>query len=208
MRLTVLARRVPHYYTKVSVGSPASRRMFHVYTDFLTYNSAWFEKTLKSAVYGAERGVILLPDIAPEVFGSFVSYIYTGGIAETIEADRTKEGNANGELDKPSFQHLIKVWTAAEFLETPGLQELMMDKIRSKTQRLEQAPGHLIDNIYKNTSVNSPLRTLMVEMTTSCGGIQNREHAEILPKEFLIDLAMFCIGRYATQGPSIADQNI
>ncbi|KUJ22610.1 uncharacterized protein LY89DRAFT_728732 [Mollisia scopiformis] len=87
---------------------------------------------------------------------------------------------------------LVQLWVLAQFLIMPKLQDWIMDGITAASFYKAAAPTNTFPWVYDNTEVGSPLRKVMVLLSSAyLHSAPFRENSQHYPHEMLVDLLMY-----------------
>ena len=82
---------------------------------------------------------------------------YPGFYAQILDT-RQPQDCLGGDTKKDEDLALVQLWILADQLIIPELQNLVIDKINEISDVTRKVPTALLDYVYANTSVKSPLR--------------------------------------------------
>ena len=124
-----------------------------------------------------------MPEEDPAAFQRFQLWLYTGTLIE-ISAH---------EEDRPAWKTIISIYTLAERLGIPALQNDVIDTLIDLRYKRKETAILCADQIYSETMETSPLRRLLVRMITESGIDLSdphwiTRHLHRYPMEFLRDM--------------------
>lgn len=166
-----------------------------------------------SSVWRESRGrTIELKDDKPDTFEIYQHWLYSGTVSTRDDS---------GEPDDPEYLQLAEAYVLGDKLGDGDFKDVIIDAILHKSRlkvsggaffRRFSFPGaQIIQYIYDNTPKSSEARNLLVYFWAENGNGQwfNDETQELLPKEFLMDLAVELFERQArgTLATSMAESN-
>ena len=97
---------------------------------------------------------LVLDEIEPHTFDRILAYLYSRNML--------KDGEKYGQI---SWDLLIDLYLAAEYLAVPGLQNQAIDALTTKVDATEKGilPSNFLPTIFKHTISTSPLRRLAID---------------------------------------------
>lgn len=165
------------------VGTGANRQTFYVYRDLLSFYSGYFKAALNGSFAEANTGIIRLATEEPAVFTGFVKWLYT----HKHRADKITDAN-----DTEYYMSIVKLWIFADRRDVPLLMNEMVDLFQQSMVASWILPSGTIKEIYNNTTQESALRRMVVDMHASLSGCGTRAHipynSKFYTQNFLIDL--------------------
>ncbi|KAL8787675.1 MAG: hypothetical protein Q9213_002106 [Squamulea squamosa] len=158
----------------VTVVAGAAETPFHIHRGLLMSKSAFFDAALTGSWKEATEGKIRLIDDDPEIFSSYVLWIY----------NQDWKSSRNGE--ELCFDACCHLYVLADKLGSEALENSAIDQLCQYAAR--DAPGWMpktVRYVYDTTSPGSPLRRLMADFLAW----------EMNLSEFkgLVDLAPACL---------------
>jgi hypothetical protein len=167
----------------IKVGTGSDQQSFHVHRELLSFYSQYFRAAFNGDFAEAESGVVELETEDPAVFASFVAWLYT----RKIRTDQIDTKNST-----EYFLSIVKLWIFADRRQIPLLMNEMIDTLQQVALEVKLLPTSSFQEVYKNTSDNSLLRRMLVDMSQRLGSETLAEcmtrHPENFPKDYLFDM--------------------
>jgi hypothetical protein len=140
---------------------------YHVPERFLTEKSEFFQAACRNEGKEAKSRLIKLPDVEPEIFNSYLFWVYRDTLLIRNEW-------AFGEGDWEDVAHavqssLVKLWILADRLADARLRNALMDEMVTATGRLELAsefvlfPPEVTVLAWSATTASRSLRQLILD---------------------------------------------
>lgn len=101
-----------------------------------------------------------------------------------------KEDKAKMRLKLEEDLDLPRLWVLADKLLIPRLQNLVVDKMEEIRVRRNVVATNVIKLVYDTTSIDSPLRQLLVDQCVDLSGDWIIRNPERFPKAMLLDLVV------------------
>ncbi|GAB7327594.1 hypothetical protein MBLNU13_g11445t1 [Cladosporium sp. NU13] len=131
----------------------------------------------------ANTGIIHLETEEPAVFGGFVKWLYT----HKPHTDKFTKANY-----RESYMSIVKLWIFADRRKIPLLMNEMIDSLHQSMVELWLLPSDFIRETYDNTTEESALHRMLVDMYASVAGSNlssdMKHDPEVYPQNFLIDM--------------------
>jgi hypothetical protein len=184
--------------------------------EFACYYSPVLNAAFKGPFIEGQTQTYNLEDIDTTAFRMLVHWLYTQNLDLTLE--ELEKPPAMGDTVTPTNQpspkylaeeedqipesvsahelHLVQLWVIADRLLIPALQNAAIETlVRFWGVNDERIHGFgWIDYAYEHTQPLSPLRRLAVDtfayVTEGYAWLKFKDNAHLLPKEFLVDLAV------------------
>ena len=125
--------------------------------NLLTLQSSYLQRAYVES-NGTATTVIESPKVQPELFDSFVQWLYKGDLCKPL---KVQDENKNSESE------LTSRWALGEFLGAPGFQNYIMDKILKGCEEVKPLckwPSfHQASFVYNATTNGSALRKLVAD---------------------------------------------
>ncbi|KAL8765933.1 MAG: hypothetical protein Q9209_007130 [Squamulea sp. 1 TL-2023] len=137
----------------VTIFVGAAETPFSIHQGLLMSKSAFFNAALTGSWKEATESKIRLIDDDPEIFSSYVLWIYN------------QDWNTSRNGEELSFDACCRLYVLANKLESEALQNSVIDQLREYAGR--EVPGwkpNTIGYVYGTTSPGSPLRRLIVDL--------------------------------------------
>lgn len=107
---------------------------YHVPQDFLTETSEFFQAACRNEWKEAKSRLVKLPDVEPEIFNSYLFWVYRGTL---LIRNEWIFGDVNWEDDAHHVQSsLVKLWILADRLADAQLRNTVVDEMVTATGRL------------------------------------------------------------------------
>lgn len=159
------------------MGSGEDQEIFVLHEHLLRQNSAFFEKALSGAWKETQEGTVKMPETSKKTFAVFARFNLTGWlfIREENEVVPGSSSEADG-IQKESLRTeaimICRLQELAHFLQAPDFQDAATDALietvsemrRVKSMRVAGFSGSYVASIYKHSTLNSPVRRLIVEI--------------------------------------------
>ncbi|CAO2658101.1 Nn.00g073610.m01.CDS01 [Neocucurbitaria sp. VM-36] len=166
----------------INVGKSPSVTTFEIHRGLLCFYSSYFKKLLDGPFKEGGSSSYNIPDGTADTFQMFFSWLYTGTVMETA-------GVKDVDLE---YMQIIDLYVFADFLMVQELKNRALELFFS-SYRKWSPHINCTDVIYENTTKNSLLRRLYVQVLLELNSFKNwPKYAEHLPKEFIADLFDFC----------------
>lgn len=133
-----------------------------------------------------------MPDLLPDAFLIYSSWLYTGAIHTTTNID----DNTDDQTHIEEFRRLAIAYVLGEYLQDPKFKDSVMDsllsKLRGDTESIFfQVGAEMVRTVYQGTPATSPARLLMADLFTNHAGERYmRNLVGEVPADFLQDLAI------------------
>ena len=168
----------------IEVGPEGNSRTFNVHRDLLSFYSGYFRHIFNSGIVEPSGGIIRLYSEEPDVFESFVKWLYTR---------RAHEEQITEHNDYQYYMFFVKLWILAARHDVPLLMNEMVDSLHQSVVTMWSLPREeTIKEIHVNTPAGSILRRMVVDMFTSIGGPSMpdilKDHRDESISDFLLDL--------------------
>ena len=155
-----------------------------MYRDLLSFYSGYFSAALNGGFAEAGSGVIKLDTEEPAVFEDFMKWLYTRQHRSDTIVRSTRKRYCNS---------IIKLWIFADRRDIPLLMNEMIDSLQqSVVSAWTLLARSTIKELYTETTVESPLRRMVVDMYTSIAGESwsgnLTDVSDDCIKDFLLDL--------------------
>lgn len=166
-----------------------SKTAFIVHTLSICKKAPFFEKaTSPSSTWTeAKEKTVTLSDTEPEVFEAYLHWVYTAEVELKSITTNTKTQNP------PSHYSVAKLWLFADMMLDHNLCNRIADTAveKQKSGDAVAAPS-ILSYIWDRTPASSKLRTLYVDILSSCRGapLKLEEGAAKLPHELIFELAL------------------
>jgi hypothetical protein len=141
--------------TTIEVGTGPNKQTFYVHRGLLSFYSGYFRAALDGGFLEANTGVVKLEIEEPTVFDGFVKWLYT---TKVCKDDITEQNNAE------YFNFIVKLWIFGDRREIPLLMNEMIDFLHQSVVRAWMLPSNSVTEVYDNTTEESALRRLLVDM--------------------------------------------
>lgn len=167
----------------IEVGTGSAKRTFYPHRDLLAFYSGYFRAALNGRFTESRTKVIKLETEEPAVFEGFLLWLYTC----KARTDVITEDNA-GEY----FTSIVKLWIFADRRIIPLMANDMIDHLQQCVLTAWSIPTNTINIVYSNTTEESALRRMLVNMYASLASddlasIMTHDAGDSI-KNFLIDL--------------------
>ncbi|KAF3005129.1 hypothetical protein E8E13_010297 [Curvularia kusanoi] len=179
-------------YVEVIVGTDDLLKRLIVHKQLLIDRSLYFKKALSGAWVEAQEQKVRLPEDDPATFQVYVNLLYTDQISLS-PVDSSKDANLAAQEE---FEDLIDLYVLAEKLQdvntkNKAIAALLGSTFEVRSDGLEYLPGiDAIERAYKNTTSESLLRKLIVDLWTEFGASGGVVRDEEYPSEFLHDMVI------------------
>jgi hypothetical protein len=164
----------------IEVGTGPVERTFYAHCDLLSFYSGYFKASLNGGLEETQSRVAKLDNEKPAVFEEFVMWLYTN----KARTDETTLG--------PFFRSVVKLCIFADRRVIPLLTNKMVDHLQQSVLIAWVVPTNTITEVYINTTEQSALRHMMVDINTS---LASKELASIMTHDandhlenFFVDL--------------------
>lgn len=172
----------------IEVGTGEHKQTFYAHRDLLCFYSGYFKAALNGDFVEARRGMLVLETEEPAVFEQFIKWLYT---------TRPRKDEIDMEGRSGYFTSIIRLWIFADRRDIPLLMNEMIDDLLRSVCKTSRLPSGLLAELYDNTTENSALRRVVVDMYKSLGGsataahmAQNADRYGDYPKQFLYDFTI------------------
>ena len=154
-----------------------------MYRDLLSFYSGYFKAALCGSFAEANTGVINLETEEPAVFTGFVTWLYTN----KHRADKITKANYS-----EYYMSIVKLWIFADRRDVPLLMNEMVDLLHQSMIEAWVYPYETVPEVYNNTTEESALRRMLVDMYASLVGRRSMASisygCKFYIQDFLIDL--------------------
>lgn len=165
---------------------------------FLTSRSEFFCRAVNGRWEESETRIVKLPEDSPKTFALYIDCAYTNQISsDSVERNPSKKAESNTkentDLIKAEIWGLVHVYILAEKLLDGTTRNIVIETL-FKLFHLENPPfrpgGEMINIVYRNTPETSPIRRFLVDLRLDDAPVELRKAIDVLPKEYLLDLAI------------------
>jgi hypothetical protein len=159
------------------------KKTFTIDKAFGCHYSPFFDAAFNSNFQEGETQRLDLEDVSSTTFDIFVNWLYTQNVSTHV-LDSERAGS--------KFFCLAALWTLADRLLIPRLQNealVVLDQLRVA---LHKRLDNIFNHVYENTVEGSPLRRYVVQLSGSW--FQSRKELinfERYPREILFDMVNF-----------------
>jgi hypothetical protein len=169
----------------VKVGAEGKKYTLH--KKLLLYHSSYFRGALSGGFKETNDGVVLLDDVATDVFDIFVDWLYEKKLPNCVEANASSYGEVSIRFHS---------YVLADRLIAPGFKTAIFDTIFNRHAPRDQPPPYYaISFVFNNLCRNDPLLQFVVDLFCVKNGVERYPwkyylDGEIsnLPKDALIRL--------------------
>lgn len=181
----------PSKLVTVVVGKEPNQQRFSVHEGIICARSEFFQRAMNGNWEESKERIIKLPEDDPKVFNVYINLLYTGRVAtDSLESPRT------GKVRCEEMYALGQLYVVCEKLQDKSTKNSVIQSLLEVG--LEQEPNgssyppniNTIICVYRGTCAGSLGRRLLVDLWVKINGEFLATNAEILPKEFLVDLAV------------------
>lgn len=152
-------------------------KKFLVHKSFVCYHSPVLKAAFNSKFEEGETQTYKLADVTVPVFWLFVKWLYT----QNLEELKTPKDHDNA---------LIRLWILAEKFFIPRLQKNVIDALEQFRKPTKTLTSNEFVYVYENTSVDSPLRKLLVHQCVwNLAHTAFKNSSSQFPQEMLIGIA-------------------
>jgi hypothetical protein len=174
----------------VNVMTGKEKVVYTIHKDLLCYHSPYFHRALNGSFVEAIRQEVELEHIEHDVFGLFVHWIYR----EKIEEKRFDNPQDSTIIEQTTDEQLIKLWSLADYLQVPKLQNAVVEHMWLRLEELDVHPSiAACKYVYENWAAESLIRRFMVFL---CAGHVHHTYIRDLPPEMVLDRALFLNVKY------------
>lgn len=172
---------------------------FNIHEKILRNTSAFFDKALSGTWKEATERTVEMPLDEAEIYKIYAQWLYTGMLPSSLG------GSDNGHT---TFLTLAKAWVFGDKVLDSNFQNTIIDAIKERRvwERLASAVylsdlnDPVIPFIYNNTTKQSPLRRLLIDIwlqnwRSDWGCEFTEEQKEKIPKAFLLDITAMLLDR-------------
>ena len=198
----------------IRVGTGSIQQDFVAHESFLTCRSEFFRRAVNGRWEESETRIVKLPEDSPKTFALYIDCAYTNQISsDSVERNPSKKAESNTkentDLIRAEIWDLVHVYILAEKLLDGTTRNIVIETL-FKLFHLRNTPfrpsGKMINKLYRNTPETSPLRCFLVDLSLNYAPVKLRKKIDVLPKEYLLDLAIALQAR-ATGINEVAKQN-
>ncbi|KAE9380270.1 hypothetical protein N431DRAFT_361779 [Stipitochalara longipes BDJ] len=126
---------------------------FGIHKELISHYSPYFRAAFTSGFEEAKTGIMKLPEVKTEVFEIFYAWLY-----------RQKLWDKNSKQeDWPDTEDLVKLYTFADMVRIPSLQNQALRAIHKISDINNNFPYSMIDYVWGNTTSSSPLRRYFLD---------------------------------------------
>ncbi|KAE9381269.1 hypothetical protein N431DRAFT_490676 [Stipitochalara longipes BDJ] len=194
-------KREPHFTDSESlvtflVGPCCTPKKFIIHKERVCQRSLVLKAALNGNFIEGQTQTYRFEDTSPGAFRLFAQWIYEQKLDLYQLKDMEERLNdVRYDLPNPNDlenMELVELWVLADKIAMPALQNQVMTKIvEIRNAARDEVAVKTLHYIYEVTSVNNPLRLLMVSEVA----LYSRQHvfaksSEVFPYAFLIDLAI------------------
>ncbi|KAF1914382.1 hypothetical protein BDU57DRAFT_558026 [Ampelomyces quisqualis] len=166
----------------IVVGSGTKETSFQVHAGLLKHYSSYFRNALKESWVEGETKIVRLAADEPANFKTFFHWLYSGKLYYTL----TPEG-------KVPFSD-TKICSLYVFGDARGIPEFCnaaVDLLFVRFAHEWAYPATPLRYVYDNTSANSKLRKLLVDLSVGTFAFSDlRSYESRYPKDFLVDVVL------------------
>ncbi|KAI4693273.1 uncharacterized protein J4E88_001644 [Alternaria novae-zelandiae] len=181
----------PSKLITVVVGEAPDQRHFSVHEGLICARSEFFRRAMNGKWIESKNRMVRLPEDDPKVFDIYINLLYTGRLAtNTLEEPKT-----NAHLLEEMYV-LAQLYVIGEKLldkatKNSAIQSLLEVSLEQDANGKSYPPTiNTIISVYQGTCAGSLGRRLLVDLWIDIQGEFLATNAELLPKDFLVDLAV------------------
>lgn len=167
--------------TIITIKLEPAGETFHIHKGLLCYASPVFRAMMQHDWKEKQDGCIVLKDEDPEVFRRFMHWLYYGTVLDSDETIRTI-----------SPQELAHCYFLADRRDIPALQNYLMDLLLHQADTLSYFLSSIQPLVWANTSENSPLRKLLVDLMAFAADVprifEDENEKDHFDKCFVVDV--------------------
>jgi len=165
----------------IAVKSPTTHAIekFTIHKNFINHYAPQFPTLYPSTTTTGSPDPPTI-ETEPNIFTGLVSWIYT---QEVIDAEST--------TSVVGIEFLVELWILAERIAIPKLQNQVMRLLKTGKTGYCKDDGQLLKYAYRNSSKNSPLRRVLVDIfIQDLGSFKEGEVVDysVVPLEMFIDI--------------------
>jgi hypothetical protein len=169
----------PAYISEiVTIEVGENKRAFQVHRGLLTFYSGYFKGALDGDSTEAQNGIMKLKIEEPAVLEEFVTWLYS----HKLRTESVDEDNPD-----PHYEAITKLWIFADRRDIPLLMNEMIDNLQHSVVSAWTLPNLTLRGVYDNTTEQSTLRRMIVDMYAAISGPIQQESLDDFPKQFLFD---------------------
>ncbi|KAI4608684.1 hypothetical protein J4E80_008889 [Alternaria sp. BMP 0032] len=195
----------PSKLVTVVVGEEPKQQHFSVHEDIICARSEFFRRAMNGNWAESKERIVRLSEDRPKVFHIYINLLYTGRVVtDTLETPKTAKSIA-------AEMHILgQLYVFGEKLQDKAaknsaiqsLLEVALEKDADGDQ--VNSPIATIVGIYEGTCAGSLGRRLMVDTWVNTSVEFLAAKGNILPKEFLVDLAVALVNERPDKKPKLA----
>lgn len=141
------------------VGVDSDAKDFHVHEDALRRHSEFFRAALIGDWNEAREGIVRLPEEDPEVFDTFVTFVYSGRVNVPQDTDCSTD-----KVDSDELGALADCWLLADRMISQSFKDAVADALTKRIVRTGMVPLDMPEIIYAHTSIPCGIKRLLVDV--------------------------------------------
>ena len=145
--------------------------------DLICKTASFFKAAFDGSFKEGEQQSMEMPEDDPKIFKYFLCWVQTGYVLVEEDAEEDAE-----EEELETFD-IIRLYCFAEAYGIPDLQNTTIGYLLDRVALSNRIPNELISYIYENTSENSPLQGLMVDLSAYSKNLHARNRGEYASRD-------------------------
>lgn len=144
----------------IIVGKSKDARKFYIHQGLACQHSEFFTAKMRG-VAQYETEPMTLEEETPELFEMFARFLYSGKVYSRVEGDSSA---AQGRCKE--WLRIVQAWRLGDKLQSPSFKDAVVDTTCEKMVQDGRYPTKLYRHAYPHTSMDAPLRRLIVDIAT------------------------------------------
>jgi hypothetical protein len=186
------------YKTLISVLVGPKEAVFNVHESFICAKSKFFKAACRKEWTEGTEKLVRLPEVEPELFKSYLNWVYTGGLAVDASV-----GGTGQTANETKYYGFVKLYVLGDTLDDlPLLNSTMKILVNSNHQFNHES----VTWAFEHTPIGSLLRKMLVSFAATrwVRAIFDEHKAKYHP-EFVLDLAAFLMHQTDKQKTGLAE---
>jgi hypothetical protein len=154
------------------VDEDGNKKDFVLHKSFVCFHSRFFNAAFNGPFSEGTSQSMIFHTYSLEAFGLFADWIY-------------KEKIPDGPGELPNINELVFLYIIGDHLLVPKLLNQILERINDSVGTTGVLPVALFRHIYENTTVESPLRKMMIDL---CIAYKHVACVEDIPHEMAVDM--------------------
>ena len=170
---------------RVIVGTGEAQKTFIVYKNVLCAGSSFFRAYCSERWQERDNDTIRLPNDDPKIAKIYLEWLVTGNLSEYFQIGHPVIEEEPHRL----YTLAATLYVFGDCVDDTDFKNALVNETFSIADRTKTFPVKIPSFVYENTTLKCPYRRLVVDLWVTfarCRAVE--EHANDLPREFLVDV--------------------